>query len=329
MDSKKVILDASFVTRESADANHLKMLAKAGCSLVMIDSLPFELCTSKQENRWLHVQKKLMQCADHIEVWTHTGELLKAEVEENRPTASPIDEVLTEQTRAWFLSGRPYVPENIKEITPHYVQQREVDSVRALLSDCERLKGSVDELAKLVANKPHAATYDICFQFVNDARNIQDTLERNHGNASDPETFIPNAPTRIGPEWLAYHHAKCCLALLCLYVHKYGNTVTPAKWKDIENTTTDTDYLESLAFADALATNETSGDMERLFRWIFGSERTFVTIEKLDSLFFSHHDIATNAYQRWEESGYTHGHDLSDWLSAESVLHERVWQQLQ
>lgn len=304
------------------------MLAKAGCSLVMIDSLPFELCTSQNENRWLHVQKKLMQCPDSIEVWTHTGEMLKAEVEANKATESPTDAELTERTVSWFRSGRTYVPPDIKQITPHYVRQREVDSVKALLSDCERLKRSVGELAQQVTNKPYAATYEICHAFVNNESNIRDSLARNHGNESDKETFIPDASVRMNETWLAFHHAKCCLALLCLYVHKYGNTITPAKWKDIENTKTDTDYLECLAFADALATNETSGDLEKLFRWMYGSTKKFITIEKLDSLAVSHQDIAFRAYQCWEESGHTHGHDVSDWLFAEADLHNRMWASL-
>ena len=47
----RVVLDTSFVTRESRDGRHLRMLAKMGCTLVMADSLSYECCTSGEAGR--------------------------------------------------------------------------------------------------------------------------------------------------------------------------------------------------------------------------------------------------------------------------------------
>jgi hypothetical protein len=325
---RRVVLDTSFVTRESRDGRHLRMLAKMGCTLVMADSLSYECCTSGEADRWLHVQRKLMTCPDAVEVWRHSGELLRDEVGSNAPTADPADGELTCRTREWFRSGRTYVPPDLASLAAPNRQQREVDTVQALLSDCERLKSSVDTLAGQVWNRKHDATYQVCYNFVNDPTNIRAALRRNHGNPDDPETHIPDASDRVGPGWLAYHHAKGGLALLCLYVHKYGSRRTPDRVAEIENTSIDADYLTLLGFADGLATDETTGELERLFRWMYGDSKKFITIPALDALAVPEVEVRTAAYYRWCEGGRRHGNEVEDWLDAEGALHAPLWDRL-
>lgn len=90
------------------------MLAKGRCALVIADTLPYECCTSRDPDRWIHAQRKLMQCPHSVEVWTHTGEILRAEIQSAAPASTRVDQPLTEQTRKWFKTQQTYVPDDLR-----------------------------------------------------------------------------------------------------------------------------------------------------------------------------------------------------------------------
>lgn len=319
-EDRRIILDACFLINDSHDAENLVKLRKCGCRIVMIDTLPYEICTSGDPNDWRHGQKQLMYCHDAVEVWQHIGELLRWEVQNGTPIPGPCDCEATDRTRKWFKSRQVFVPDDLAELAATYVAQREEASVNALLSDCESLKGTLASLSAQIHGKPYEQTYSICEQFVNNEDNIRATLVRNHGDPLDAETYIPDPAVTVTPEWLAYHHAKCCLALLCLYIHKYGVKKSPKKIGPIENTVLDTDYLTLLAFGDGIATDETR-DMARLCRWMYGDSRRVITTRIAQAIDVRFEEIQLLAYDKWIRRCREHGRDLDDWLSAEKQLY--------
>ena len=50
--------------------------------------------------------------------------------------------------------------------------------------------------------------------------------------------------------------------------------------KKAVNSKHDLDYLVSLSFADAIASNETRGMMSYLCRWMFGDTRQFIPFQR-------------------------------------------------
>ena len=107
-----------------------------GCTFVLTDTLVYELCTGSRDTLWSEAQRKLWEFADAIEVWRHTGELLKDEIATQAPVSSPLDDDLTTRTRYWFQRRTEQVPDDLRSLTGSAYQQREVDSVDALVRLC-------------------------------------------------------------------------------------------------------------------------------------------------------------------------------------------------
>ncbi|QVL30333.1 DUF2934 domain-containing protein [Telmatocola sphagniphila] len=83
-----------------------------------------------------------------------------------------------------------------------------------------------------------------------------------------------------------------------------------------------------LHYADALASDETSGDMAEMCKRIFGSSKKHISSKQLLASMPHKEDICLDAYFTWDRRGRTLGHDLDDWLSAERALMVQVWDRL-
>jgi hypothetical protein len=249
---------------------------------------------------------------------------MKKEILNDQTTSCHVDFLWTNTMRELWRLQQPYVPINLADITPHFETQRE-GWVNELLSDCKLLGKSMEKLKKRISSESPIEVRESGFKFVNNQEFIQALLLRSHGNRADRETFIQNASDRVNVNWIAYHYAKSFLALLFLYILKNDADVAKKKWA---NAKLDTDYLIALAFADGLATNETSGEMSDIFYWMYGNTKKFITIRKLDEFTVKGTDTAKNAYFRWRAGGCCHGNDLVDWLSAETELHQLIWGKL-
>jgi hypothetical protein len=130
----------------------------------------------------------------------------------------------------------------------------------------------------------------------------------------------------LRPEWFTYHHARSSLALWCIFMLKYGEKDTPGK--EFRNTKLDADYASLLHYADALATNETSGSMADLCSWLYRGSKKLFSTAGLDATLPTERDVRLRAYFLWDHGGRTHGHDVDDWLSAEKQLMSQVWDRL-
>ncbi|MEZ6049171.1 MAG: hypothetical protein R3C11_27065 [Planctomycetaceae bacterium] len=79
-----------------------------------------------------------------------------------------------------------------------------------------------------------------------------------------------------------------------------------------------------LHYADTLASDETSGDMDEMYKWLFSSTKKHISSAQLLTSLPTEAEICLEASFRW----YRGGRDLDDWLFAERELKERVWDQL-
>ena len=166
----------------------------------------------------------------------------------------------------------------------------------------------------------------LCYGFINSPHVISWMIIQSHGKAGSRETHIPCAAERVNEKWFAYHSARVDLALVCVFLKKYGLSNAPGK--KLPNTYLDTNYLALLHYADALASDETSGDMAEMCRWLYNNTKKIVSSRSLLSQSPSEPEIRRAAYEEWERTRRTHGHDLADWYKAESDRYGSLWAML-
>jgi hypothetical protein len=325
---KAVILDKSFVQAEGKQCRRLRALREGGCVFVLTDTLLYELCTGKRDTMWLEVQRKLFDFPDDIEVWRHTAELLKEELDQKRPVLGPYSEELTERTRDWFRSRQQYAPPDLKEVCRQAEQQREQASVESLIKMCRTLAGMAAEVCKnlqyAVSHREDVSRF--CHLSVNDPRLLHWLIRLKHGVPTEQDIYLPGAENGLDERWFAYHEARCHLALFCVFMVRYGECGTPGI--DFCHTKLDADYLALLHYGDGLATNETSGSMADMCSWLYGrTKRVFCTAD-IDALMPTTEEVQINAFYQWEQQGRTHGHDVDDWSTAERRLWRDAWGRL-
>ena len=158
---------------------------------------------------------------------------------------------------------------------------------------------------------------------VNQERMVKLWIQRAHGRPEVADVYIKGAEEGLGPEWFAYHHARSSLALWCVFMLKYGERDEPGK--EFRNTKLDADYAALLHYADALATNETSGSMADMCSWLYHVSKKMFSTQGVACVLPGEDKIRLDAYSTWDREGRTHGHDLEDWLSAERSLVVKVW----
>ncbi len=326
--SRKVILDKSFLQAESRSCRRLRALRMCGCTFVLTDTLVYELCTGSRDTLWSEAQRKLWEFADAIEVWRHTGELLKEELTAKAPVGGPFDKSLTERTRYWFGKRSEQAPDELRSLTRPAYQQREVDSVEALVhlcrTFCEICSVPYGQIRReLGQGKNLGPQMD---DLVNQERMVKRWIQLAHGRQEASDVYIKGAEDGLGPEWFAFHHARSSLALWCVFMLKYGEKDTPGK--EFRNTKLDADYAALLHYADALATNETSGSMADMCSWLYRGSRKLFSTWGLDRVLPTEDTIGLHAYWIWDRSGRSHGHDVADWLSAEQAQMIHVWDRL-
>lgn len=327
---KHVILDKNFLQKEDRTTPRLRALARCGCDFVLIDTLIYELCSdTRLANLWPSIQRKLFPYSDRLHLWCHGKELLDREVAANKPVSGPEDDDATRRLRDWFESEQVHVPDNMREVVAKAKKKREVDSVK-------KVAPMAREFGKIIANtgevvgieRPLSKDYLAARVSDNlaDDRLIRWALRACYGNSDSPERFIPDAENRVDNSWFAYHNAKATLALIGVFLKRYGLSEEPGK--KFPNTVLDADYLAVLHYADAIASDETAGDMADLCEWLYGSTRKHISSDTLFAAIPSEDEIRLESFQMWDSGGRTHGHDVDDWLTSESRLYEQMWQRL-
>lgn len=328
-DRRLVILDKNFLQSEDRTTPRLRALARCGCEFVLIDTLIYELCSdTRLTNLWASIQRKLFPFADRLHLWFHSSELLRREVSSNSPVSGPEDDEATLRFRDWFRSGQVYVPSNLKEIVGAARQQREIDTMEKV-APMARSFGEMIAEAGRSSGITKLNKRDLAGRVrdnLNDARLIRWALRACYGNPESPENHIPEAEERVTPDWFAYHNARVTMVLIGIFLEKYGLTEQPGK--AFPNTKLDMEYLALLHYADAIASDETAGDMAGMCEWLYGSAKKRISSASLFASLPPDDAVRLDAYFAWDRSGRTHGHDIDDWLSAEREAFAQVWDRL-
>ena len=325
-----VILDKNFLQAEDESTPRLRALARCGCEFVLIDTLIYELCSDDHiPTLWQSVQKKLFPFADRLHLWFHTSELLRREVAANKPVVGPEDEFATQNLRDWFQSERVCVPTNLKKIVEEARQQREVDSMETVAPMARAVGKMIADSGRSVGVQQFSKN-DLAGHIrdnMTDDRPIRWALRACYGNSELTENYIPDAENRVNASWFAFHDVRATLALIGVFLKKYGLSAdTPGK--KFPNTKLDMDYLVVLHYADALASDETSGDMAEMCEWLYGSSKKRFSWNKIRTLIPTEDDVRLSAYWLWDGHGRTHGYDVEDWLHAETDMYEETWRKL-
>jgi hypothetical protein len=330
MSSRKlVLLDKNFLQSEDGTTPRLRALARCDCDFVLIDTLIYELCSARRlPHLWQLIQKKLFPFADRLHLWFHTSELLRREVANKTHVNGPEDREATQTLRGSFRSGQVYVPKDLEEIVKKANQQREIDSMEKVAPMARCFGGMIAEAAECVGI--HKLTKDDLAARVRDNlgddRLIRWAIRACYGSPESPETHIPDAENVVNAAWFAFHNARATLALIGIFLQKYG--LTECHGRKFPNTKLDMEYLALLHYADALASDESSGDMADMCNWLYGSAKKRISSVQLLASVPSEDKIQLDAYFAWEQGARTHGHDLDDWLLAERKLMALVWDQL-
>ncbi|MFO0939065.1 MAG: DUF2934 domain-containing protein [Gemmataceae bacterium] len=324
-----MILDKNFLQSEDRTTPRLCALTRYGCEFVLIDTLIYELCSdSRLANLWPSIQKKLFPFSDRLHLWFHSSELLRLEVANNAPVGGPEDSDATHRLRDWFRSGQVYVPGNLKAIVEDARQQREIDTME-LVAPMARAFGNMIADAGRNIGRSRLPKDDLAGEVrdnLDDERLIRWVIRGFYGNPDSPENHIADAADRINSRWFAFHYARVTLALIGIFLQKYGLKEEPGK--KFPNTKLDVEYLAMLHYADALASDETSGDMAEMCKWLFGTTKKHISSARLLASMLTEEEIRLEAYYRWDRGGRMYGHDLNDWLFVEHELHERAWNRL-
>ncbi|MFD0894779.1 DUF2934 domain-containing protein [Luteolibacter ambystomatis] len=326
--SRRIILDKSFLQAEARNCNRLRLLREAGYTFVVIDTLAYEFSTGRGAQEWGVAQRKLFEFSDHVEIWTHIGELLRKEVRMGVPTASPIDDDLTYRMRELWKNGNVAVASEGDPAIQRSRAEREVDSTDAMADECRNFSVSYPEYAREVKRRVGAGI-DVGPLFVDLLHNeklIQAFVRRDHGDPADREVYIVGAESGLNHEWLAYRLQRSHLAAKLLFMMKYE--VGTRLGKEFINTKLDFDYIEALHFADAIATNETSGSLGLVCDWLYGPSKPRISTNFIDGVMPSEQSIRERAFFLWECSGRRAGDDLAHWLEAELLAKRLAWPQL-
>lgn len=270
---KKVIIDASYLRATACNGHQLRQLVADGFHLVLIDNLFFELCSTDDNRQWLATQRKLYHVANFIEYWRHTGVLLEYEERTQCPIKTPIDKDFTAQFKNLLASKQTYIPEDLYSHVALVSHQRECDSVESLLRACKAHEILSQELKEQIVHQPGDAINSKCQDLVNNENLIKLLIEGD-------KIFNPEL---VNDKWIAWHHYKSYIAFLCEYLRLNGTTEfnklpaeTQKKWINRKH---DLDYVISLAFADALATNETAGELSRYAKWMYGTSKQLISFK--------------------------------------------------
>lgn len=244
------------------------------------------------------------------------------------PAGSPLDHDLTALTRLWFQRRTDDVPDDLRSIADAARRQREVDSVEALIRLCRTFCRICSALYRQV-RRSVAAGEDLGPQMddlVNQERVVRQWVRWAHGRSEAVDSYIKEAEAGLGPDWFAYQHARSGLALWCVSMMKYEENDTPRK--EFRNTKLDADYAALLHYADALATNETSGSLSDMCSWLYRGSKKLFSTSRLDEILPGDQDIRPAAYDRWDRRGREHGDDLDDWFLAEKAMLAQTWDRL-
>ena len=272
----RIIIDASYIRGMKQDGAPLRAISKQGGRIVVTETLVRELITSDR-NRWPEEKQKLVACRDAIELWKHVSELYRFELKENRPCGDPLHIEGTERLRSNLANNPRDEPGNLEEVRKELKELKKHESriIPKLFEGLAKLDRDIDgKIRSQIKNKaPHDnEVVQTCYNVINDPDTIRSTIGviiNEVGNEVD----VTLNPQNADKTWAIWHFSKSLLTVFCDSLRRGEDTFRKPSEKQKErlyNKIYDLDYLILLAFADAIASRETKGELFYYRRWMFG-----------------------------------------------------------
>ena len=256
----RIIIDASYIRGMSRDGAPLRAMCEQGGRIVITDTLSYELITSDR-NQWPAAKSRLTACQDAIEVWEHVPNMLRVELLKNRPYGDPLHPETTERFREMLANDPQDEPDDLDEIFKNF----------AKLS-----KEFGEEItAKIKDKAPHdKEVVQTCFSAINDDQSIRSVIDIVR-SATENDMAVSLDPKDVNEKWVIWHFSRSLLTVLCDCLRRGENENTFSRLskrlrKRLNNVKHYLDYLTLLAFADAIASRETKGELFYYRRWMFG-----------------------------------------------------------
>ena len=265
----RIIIDASYIRGASSDGAAFRAMCEQGGRIVLIDTLIYELCSTDDTNQWRASMNKLKAGVNAIEVWEHVSPMYEVELKENRPYDDPLNHEITKSTRKMIANNPQYQPADMKKLIKSYVKEREGPDMLANLLGLRGCTTLPAEIREKMQKDPHdEKVVQFCYDIINNPNNIRSDLKTVFRDLMK-ETWVRLNPDKVDEKWIIWHLCKLLLTVSLDCRHQGDQTIG----KKLTNTKHDLDYLISLAFADAIASCETTGAMSYYSKWMFGDAK--------------------------------------------------------
>ena len=265
---KRAIVDASFIRSCPENGSAVRALVDQGYHLVLTDYLVYELCSSGDPKRWSDAANKLAPFSDELECWHHSAKMLRTECETKHPVEEIRDDQITNLLRKQLKKDPSYLPADILQLVGYHGQQRERDTPSAAFRSFTALRPMATSLENAISNKGLKECTPGCAAFVQNRQNVDKIIDM---VADLPKSNI------VDDNWMSRHIFQSHLALFCDYLRSGAPDIPSlpegAKKRWI-NRFHDLDYLTMLSGADAIASQEISGEQRWYREWIYGKSKT-------------------------------------------------------
>ena len=309
----RIIIDASYIRGMKQDGAPLRTVSKQGGRIVLTDTLLFELFSTSNANQWNASKRKLMEYRDAIEVWEHVSEMYRIELKENRPYGNPFHIEGTRRFQKMLVEDPQYEPNNRDEIIEKTSQEREGSDIPKLFqyfSELSEEPGFKEIGAKIKGKAPHdKEVVQTCYGLINDPSKIRSVIKVISSVVKNDGTVSLN-PQDVNEKWVLWHFSKSLLTVFCDCLRQGKNAfgkLSKGHRKRLINVKHDLEYLILLAFADAIASRETKGELFYYRRWMFGdrSKPLIRSYEKEQIVYTFRQMYRITVYVAKQLDGYT------------------------
>lgn len=271
----RIIIDASYIRGMNKDGAPFRAMCEQGGHIVLIDTLIYELCSTKETNQWPASMNKLKAGVDAIELWEHISPMYRFELKKNRRYGDPLHDEKTRRIQEMIANNPQYQPADMKKLIKIYVKEREGNDIVTLFQDFANWQLPAEEIKGKAGDEEEVVQF--CYSVVNNPSAIRlPAIGAIKQIAKKDGLDVLLNPEDVDDTWTIWHFGKSLLALLCDSQRQGVATFKEIskKFKNrLINTQHDLDYLVSLAFADAIASRETTGAMSYYRKWMFGDAK--------------------------------------------------------
>ena len=260
----RIIIDASYIRGMKKDGVPLRTICEQGGRIVITDTLVRELIKANS-NQWSAAMSRLVECRNAIEVWAHVSEMYRVELRENHPYGDPLHKERTRRLREMLAN-------NLQHSIPP--PEQESSAILELFQNFAERNNEVEEITTKIKDKePHdKEVVQTCYSVINNPDNIRSMIKVIRSVVED-DMDVSLDPNYVDKTWAIWHFSKSLLTVFCDCLRQGEHAfreISEKREERLNNLIYDLDYLILLAFADAIASRKTKGELFYYRRWIFG-----------------------------------------------------------